>query len=122
MTTKKRSTSSRSTFAAALQHAESELARKLKRRLEAQNVVARLNYEIPNLQNMIRVLQAQLSPEGMPPLGFPLPPSVITAIDGLPPVKEVEPGMGSIPFSGETPTNVPDIESVIPEAAKDGWK
>jgi hypothetical protein len=120
------SNSSRNTFVVALKHAEKELASKLKQRLEAQNIVGRLNYEIPNLQNMVRVLQAQLNPEAMPtqPGNGSLPPSVLAAIESLPPVKEVEPGMGSIPFSGEASTSatVPDIESVIPESAKDGWK
>jgi hypothetical protein len=117
---KKRVNSSRNTFAVALKHAEKELASKLKERMEAQNVVARLNYEIPNLQNMVRVLERQLTPEAIPPQlqeSVALPPF---ALDGLPPVKEVEPGMGSIPFSGELPAL--DIESVIPEIAKDGWK
>ena len=122
MVLKKRGSSSHNTFAVALKHAEKELAAKLKERVEAQNVVGRLNYEIPNLQNMVRVLQAQLNPQAQPAqiLNGPLVPTT----DVLPPVKEVEPGMGSIPAHTDaaTPMTVPDIESVIPETMKEGWK
>lgn len=105
-------------FATALRHAEKEYTRKLAERAKAVSVLAQLNLEIPNLEQMIRVLKNNINPAPVIPIGSALL---------LPPHEpgEVPEGVGSIAVNADASApapqqQAPDIDS-IPGMTEEGW-
>jgi hypothetical protein len=115
---------SRNVFGVALRRAQKELTDKLRERMQAQNIVNRLNYEIPHLQQMITTLEAQVHPGPNSSSGQKIPAYTPT-------VEEVSPEMGFLPGDlnrlregAPTPTQEEfDLEAALPPSARNGeWK